>query len=183
MVILEDCKRRGFIAHHQFLNCAEGSVTVLLHCVPDVSDNLRRPNDGPAGHHCPGSGTYNGTYTGHASLGANSLAPTNVPTNVNALPQCAGSTAEYAQSMTTSFDGLGAGSVQMTDTPGFPRAYPGTITATGTFMSSGTFPYYGTSVPGWIGMKFAADGKTRTFSETTQWGSCANTYTAMRTKP
>ena len=123
-----------------------------------------------------------GTSRGEASLPmAVSSAPSVLRLRRITPDACAGSQSSYEETAVVSIDANGAGSITMMDTPGFNRQYNGTLTASGTFMSQGSFPFFGASIPGQLSWTFT-DSSHATMSETTTYGTCSNPYTPSLTK-
>jgi hypothetical protein len=124
----------------------------------------------------PSFTSINGTYTGAATLTTNTATPGTLGT----LPTCAGSSTEYSEGISLSFNSSGVGTAAMMDATSFPRSYSLTLNSSLMATATGSFPFLGTTVPGWISM--TATGTTLTFRETTQFGSCANSYAGSLTK-
>jgi hypothetical protein len=137
---------------------------------------------GIPGAACPGTAaSYNGTWNGTANLVPNSTALSGAPANVLALPTCAGSSVDYTEQIAVNFGSNGSGTVQMNDTPQFQRTYNGMLAANGTFVSSGSFPFFDALIPTYLKVTFV-NGSTITFVETSLWGTCANTYSGTLNK-
>jgi hypothetical protein len=115
--------------------------------------------------------SVNGAYGGIVSLTTN----TATPGAAGLLPSCGGSS-EYNEGISLLFDASGNGKVTMSDAPSFPRQYSGMMAPNLTFTSSGTFPFLGGTVPGWISL--TVSGNVVTFRETTTYtgSNCANSY-------
>jgi len=114
---------------------------------------------------------FNGIWKGSISLAALS---------------CAGSQADYGETLTINVNSSGVGTLTATDSPGFDRQYAVTIPSSASFTSQGVFSFGGQQVPGQIAVTIAAgtsNGTTSlTYTETTNWGSCTNTYGGTLTK-
>ena len=118
-----------------------------------------------------------GSFVGDANLGPQAL----IITATVKPEQCAGSSASYGETIVVSVNASGVGSIAMQDAPTFPRTYTGTLTAAGVFSASGTFPFFGSPIPGKLTVTWT-DPKHVNFTETTTYGSCSNTYAGPLTK-
>ena len=91
---------------------------------------------------------------------------------------CLGSDAAYGETVQFDVNDSGVGMLTVTDTKGFNRPYSITIPSPLTFTSDGTFLYNNgfttQNVPGRI--KVTLQGNLAHYEETTDWGSCSNTY-------
>jgi hypothetical protein len=112
--------------------------------------------------------SINGTYTGPVGL-------TGIPApGAIQLSPCSGASLGYAESILIAIDTTGSGTVTLTDSPSFPRQYTVTVPPALAFSSSGTFPFLGSPIPGWLSI--TVSGSTAAFVETLQYGSCTNSY-------
>ena len=144
-------------------------IHITLDTVVDTADvtvTVNAPTVSPT--------AYNGRWKGDALI-----SPLSLP--IFRPLACAGSDQKYGETMTINVDASGSGTATITDSPGFDRAYNVTIPQTLTFSGSGTFSFLGAAVPAKLSATLNSVAQL-TFTETTTWGSCSNTYGGTLTK-
>jgi hypothetical protein len=136
-----------------------------------------------------GSGTPGGgSSTGGTGGGAAPFDPSTLngtfsgPVRLQGSSTCQGSDSEFMEKVTLDLNKSGSGTMRLDDSPSFPRSYnvSGVSGLNVSVTSSGTFPFFGASIPGTITFVFPT-ANTINITETTTW-PCTNVYAGAVTK-
>lgn len=100
-----------------------------------------------------------------------------------ASQRCTGSTQKYLERIHIKTDRPGTGHLKTLERPDFERDYSIKIPPSKTFTSEGTFSFYNLKVPGKIRVTIKKMRPTEIlYRETTDYGTCKNTYAGTLTK-